>query len=652
VSNASPNRNPRFQNGFLALGGLLAAFALLAGCSGSGGSGLAGLYKPGTGILTPSPSPSPSPTNSVGTVTCTNTSTASIGATGGTISTNATTGSLTETFAAGAFGSATTVTLGYIAQANLPAPLARFRHLSRNGMRTPQFTAGAGNTYVAAFCTTFSGATPATAAALSGTGVVPNSIATGTQLNIAINQNGTWVDVGTALVTAGGNFQSTPATVSLPGVNAAGNYLVYLPASGTNTAQVNLGFALVADDGSGIVANGLQFIQIEDSSGNAEPTPTTTFFPLTGGDLDGQALTPDASEGAVVDGSNLVHFFSGIPQHNVVISPTTVDVTAYGGDGDSIVSLPSGDEAVVTGDNGGALAVISGILSGNPVIADTIPNPNTNGRDGLVISQDGTIMLSRGHSEGTPGIDVYSIAHVAPHAGSTATGTTSYNFTLSQTITTAATPFFEDGRDGMAISPTDPTRAVVIGYNSMVTPEVQLLTGLGSGSAAVNSLELRLPKARQHSTRSLVRQTEPSHREPAAILLGTDTEVIGVAITPDGTTAYVASNVGIVTVSGVNTGTLAQVGSLYSPSLPIGGSSCQLGAGTLGVTPDGKYLVVDANPVYSNGSCVLTAPASNDTNQGSGVLLTIPIGAGGVLGAPVGQLNYVVSPFNDQMIVH
>jgi hypothetical protein len=540
------------------------------------------------------------------------------------------------------------VTLCYVAQPNLTAPLSRVRHVTTAGKREPQFTAGAGNTYIVAFSTTFGGAIPAIAPNVTGTAIVPNSIAVNTQLNIAINANATYSDVGTALVGSSGSFASAPATVSLPGIRQPGTYLVYEPAQGTNTAQINYGFALLADD-STAANHGLQLVQIEDGSGNLLPQPTATFFPLSAAtDLDGQALTPDASHGAVVDGGNQVYFFAGIPQHQVVIAPNTVDVTAYGGDGDSIVALPAGDEVVVSADEGGPLAVISGILSGNPVVADTIPNSNSNLRDGLVISQDGTIMLSRGQDLGTPGIDVYRITHVAAHAGSTNQGTTSYNFALTQTLAspgTVSTPFFEDGRDAMAISPTDSTRAVIGGVSSSMTATVQLLTGLGSGSVTVQSLELRAP-ATTHRRRAFAAPLEPSHRLPAAITLPANEEIVAVAISPDGTTAYVSTNVGIYTFSGVNTGTLTQVGSVYNPTLTVPGGTCNAavtfeGAATIGILPDGKYLIAVEN-------CQLAFTG----NQGPGVLYVAPIGSGGALGAPVAQYNYAFAPFNDQMITH
>jgi hypothetical protein len=124
----------------------------------------------------------------------------------------------------------------------------------------------------------------------------------------------------------------------------------------------------------------------------------------------------------------------------------------------------------------------------------------------------------------------------------------------------------------------------------------------------------------------------------------------GVSISPNGTTAYIATDAGIVTVSGVNTGTLTQVGSVYAPTVTAaGGTSCAISNSqrgySLGILPDGKYLVVDY-------PCYLQPTGTTNTTQSYGVLLTIPIGTGGVLGAPVGQLNQVVVPTNDQLLVH
>jgi hypothetical protein len=541
------------------------------------------------------------------------------------------------------------VTLCYISKADLPAPLVRFVHLDRSGKLIPDFKAGAGNTYVAAFGTDFGGETASQAAAETATGVVPSSIPSGTVLNIAINENGTWVDVGTAEVGSNGTYASTIPTLALPGVAKPGKYLVYKPPSGSTT-QVNLGFAIIADD-STAVSHGLQFVQIEDPKGNAYPTPTTTYFPITAaGDLDGEALTPDAAHGATVDGSNSVYFFSGIPEHKFTLAPATVDVTNYGSDGDSIAALPNGDEDVVTADDGGPLVIVSGILSGNPVIADLIPNGSStspNGRDGLVISVDGTVLLSRGNSEGTAGIDVIKITPSAPHKGSTGVGTISHTYKVVTTLTDVPTPYLEDGRDAMAISPVDSSRAVVAGYDKTFVAEVSVITGLPD-NPKVSSLKFRIKPTVGRRFRL---GAEPSYkREPYSVTFPTNTEITAVEISPNGKYAYLNTNEGIYTFSGVDTGNLTQVGSVYSPTISVpGGGTCTWsttfeGSASLGILPDGKYLVADPN-------CQLnftgTAP-----QYGPGVLLTIPIGSNGALGAPVGQLNYVVSPYNDQIIVH
>ena len=596
---------------------------------------------------TASPTASPTPSPTPAALNCT-TPTTPVSPSGGTVT--ATTGNFSETYASGAFSSTANVVLNDIPQSSLPAPLLQARFLHRDAQRRPSFTQGAGNTYVVAFCTSFGSATLHSPASLAGAaGIVPSSIPPGTQLNIAINQSSTWVDVGTATVGSGGTFASSIPTASLPGVSQAGSYLVYEPAAGTSTVSVNLGFALIADDGTAPTVNGLQFVQIEDNSGNALPKPTTTFFPIpNAADLDGEGLTPDAQHGAVVDGENLVYFFSGIPQHAFVLSPKSVDITAFGADGDSIVSLPGGDQSVASG-NGAQLAVISGILSGSPVVADAINNPGgTDDRDGLVISSNGRTMLSRGQS----GLDVWAVSQVAAHAGSTGMGTTKFNFALEATLTTTVPPpFTEDGRDGMAISPADSSRAVVIGSDrTSGNLEIVLLTGLPTSPVA-SVLRPRLP-ATAHRRRSHPLYREPSaHRMPLALEPTGAFEGLAVAITPDGTTAYVSTNEGILTITGVNTGTLSQSGSAYAPVISTPGGPFTFGTSgevfSIGILPDGKYLIEVAD---SDGDVGPTG--STNSTQGDGILITVPIGAGHALGAPIGQLNQVVSPFNDQIIVH
>jgi hypothetical protein len=573
---------------------------------------------------------------------------------GGTLTNNAATGTFTESAAAGQFTSSTNVTLGYDPASSLAAPLLRAPHLLRSGRIEPMFTPGAGNTYVVALCTSFVGALTGSLSLSGAGGIVPSSVATGTQLNIAIFQGGTWVDVGTAVVNGAGTFQSSNPTVSLPGIATSGTYLVYVPAPGTNNTQLDLGIALLADDSSAASSNGLQLVQVEGPTGIALASPTTQYFPLTGLDLDGESLSPDASQGAVVDGGNNVYFFSGVAQHTFTLSSSSVNINSYGGDGDSIASLPGGDEVVVSGDNGAPLAVIGGIIAGTPAVVDTV-STNGAGRDGLVLSADGKVLLTRGGSVGPAGIDVYSIAKVAPHAGSIGVGTTSFNFTLTKSFVSGlpgdiVEPYLEDGRDGMAISPRDSSRAVIIGHDVTEVPTIQLLTGLTGSSPVVSTLRLRVPYAKRRLG-NFHEAPEPSaHRRPFAITPSAGSELLAVTISPDGTTAYVATDVGIITVSGVNTGNLAQVGSVYAPTITYPNGSCSLsGVSTISVLPDGKYLIAVTSEAY--GTCT-PSYGSTSTSQGNGILVTVPIGPGGVLGAPVGQLTHVVSPYNDQMISH
>lgn len=391
--------------------------------------------------------------------------------------------------------------------------------------------------------------------------------------------------------------------------------MVLLPACGDNGGGAvkhaaptfkNFGVVVVADDGNGF-SNGLQVIQIEDTKGKALATPTQKFFPIANAsDLDGQSITPDGTHGAAVDGGNLVYFFeSDLKNGTITLSPTTIDVTAYGGDGDSIASLPNGDEVVVSAGGDTTLAQISGVLSGTPVIAEDIATSNQGEYDGLVISEDGKVMLSRTYG-GV--LDVYSIKKVAPHPGSHG-GTISYDFTLAKTISSGLPSLCCDGREGMAISPVNSSRAVLAGSDGTVV----LLTGLPDNPTVASTLAL------------------PSGAN-------------AVTISRDGKYAIVATSGGLFVVQGITGGTLSQLGGAYSPTFPIpeGEGTCQLSnPETLGVTFDGKYI---ATIQY----CGLT---ESDTNVGSGVLLTVPFSKG-ALADPVGQLNYVVAPNNNQLLTH
>jgi hypothetical protein len=399
-----------------------------------------------------------------------------------------------------------------------------------------------------------------------------------------------WMVVSTLVVGSNESLAQNLATADLPGIMGGGKYVLFVPAPGT-TIVSNLGVVLMGDDGAGTgsCADALQVIHLYDAQGNPLATPTINCLSYPGADdLDGTALTPDGSQGVMVDGGNTVRFFSGLQTGTVTASATTVDVSAYGGDGDSIAIMPDGDEAVVSADGTcpsglTCLLLISGIVSGNPKPATTITVPDN--RDGVVISNDGQVLLARGDS----GLTVFAITG----------GTGSYSFTQNGDLPALGSQgTWEDGRDGMAISPADSSRAVVL----MPDGSIQLLTGLPS-------------------TPTLGTAITPS-------VSGT----MSVSITPDGTTAIVGGSTGVSMISGVDTGSLAEVGTVYSPSYTANGGTVNLSAvSTLAITLDDKYV------------------AACDANNSA--LLVIPITSSG-FGAPVGVLTGVAAPSNDQMVVH
>jgi hypothetical protein len=420
--------------------------------------------------------------------------------------------------------------------------------------------------------------------------VTTATITFGTTLNLAMLSNGAWVDISTLTVSSSGVLTQNIASTSLPGILAPGTYLLYKPAAGTSTAVSNLGIALIADDGYGS-SGMLQVVHLYDAAGSPLAVPTLTKLDYPGAyDIDGQALTPDGSQGILVDGGNTVRFFSNVQTGVPIASTATLDISSYGGDGDSVAIMPNGDTAVVSGDSASQLLVVSGITSGVPIAASTITIPGY--RDGVVISDDGKVLLARGSG----GLTVFSIGGTGP-----------FTFTQTADMTTLGSSGMEDGRNGIALSPKDSSRAVIIGANYTAT--ATLVTGLpGSPTAGT------------------------------AVTLTGVTSVYSVSITPDGKTAIVGTNAGIVMLSGVDTGTLAQVGTNYAPTYAGASGSVTMGAiATLGITLEGKYAVVCDSGSYPGSS--------------SGSLLVIPITATG-FSAPVGILNGIAVPSNDQMVIH
>jgi len=431
-------------------------------------------------------------------------------------------------------------------------------------------------------------------------GNVASTFHAGTTLNLAYYKNGAWVDVATFVVGANGAFTENLASLSLPGLLNPGDYLLYEPATGSNLSISNLGVVLMADDGLGMAdgSNGVQVIHLYDSTGKLLATPTITYLDYPNQpDLDGAALTPDGSQGIIVDGSNELSFLSGVQTGTPVASTSALDISAWGSDGDSVAILTNGDEAVCSEDTTtpANLLVVSGILSGSAAAADLIPLPDT--RDGVVISWDGSVLLARGPS----GLTVFSITPITPITGSLG-GTISNQYTqIANFANLGSNGLIEDGREGMAISLADASRAVIVNPTAKT---IQLLTGLPGTPVLGTPLSL-----------------------PSGV------SAYSVTISPDGKLAVVGTGNGLLLYSGVDTGTLVEVGTAaYAPSYTVAGQSVPLGTvTTLGITLDGKYV------------------AAGDSTHNA--LVVIPLSATG-FGNPASALGSVAIPYNDQMLVH
>ena len=526
---------------------------------------------------------------------------------------------ITFAFSANTVNKNATVTIAPVASSSLPVAITK--------NRSARFSANSGNVYILAFAITTNppSITQFNVPVKLG-GSVPTTIASGTTLNLAMLQNNAWVDVTTITVGAGGAITQSLQSTTLPGITAPGTYVLYQPAPGTNTAVKNMGIALIPDDSNGLDA--LQVVNLYDASGNLLATPTLTLLNYSGAsDLDGSALTPDGSQGIMVDGGNTLRFFSGVQTGVPLASTNTLDTSTYGDDGDSVAIMPTGDEAVVSADDNNELLLVSGITSGSPQMAATIPTPSGSAnRDALLISNDGKVMLARGPD----GLTVYAIAPVTPSAGPLG-GKVSHSFTqISDVPTLGSNGAFEDGREGMAISPVDSSRAVIIGPGNIA----QMLTGLPN-NPTVRKLALRLPTPK----RKVRIPHEPGDKDRAPVTLNGATNVYSVSITPDGKSAVVGTDSGLILLSGVDTGTLTQVTSTpYAPTYQVSSTSVTLGyIPTLNITLDGKYVVA-----------ITPGPGTDMVN---GTLLVIPLTSSG-FGTIAGQLNGVAVTYNDQMMIH
>lgn len=494
------------------------------------------------------------------------------------------TASLIYTFPSTALSANAIATIGSITLATLPTPLIH---------PTDTFVASFSLSLNPSSITTFN-------APIGLSGSTGSSIPSNTTLNLAVLQNSAWVDVATLIVGSTGSLNQNFASIALPGLLAPGTYLLYQPTLGTSTAVSNLGIALIGDGGRGMADNsdGLQIVHLYSPTGNLLPSPTVIDLDYSGYGVSAPALSPDGSQGLVVDSEGPIHSFTNAQTGTPVALPDSSDSMM---NLSSIATLPIGDEAIVANGDPAQLFVLSGILSGKAVTAATIPVPNN--RKGLVLSADGKVLLARGPS----GLTVFAVAPIAPKPGTNG-GTVSHTYTQLTDLTTLGShSSFEYGRGGMALSPVDSSRAVIVQRSNSVST-IRLLTALNSATPLVG---------------------------PTLTLPGPDYPYC-VSVTPDGKLVIVGTQSGLLLYSGVDTGTLKGIVFSYRPSYTLGAASVTLGAvPTLGITLDGKYIVV--------------ADSSN------AALLVIPFTSNGFAAAPASVLGYIGVPINnpgDYLLVH
>jgi fibronectin type 3 domain-containing protein len=522
---------------------------------------------------------------------------------------------LTFTFPYNAVTAPATATITPIAQANLPAPLTK--KTRANGRFTPMVTGT--DTFVASFniavnpSANFAGSVPVV---INGS----DSLGGGTTLNLAMLQGSTWVDVATFVVgiADGTSFTENLPSYTLPGLLAPGTYLVYVPTLGTNTSVSNLGLALTGDGASQTGDAGVQMLNLYDASGNLLSTPVLT--PITYSSLptvfsmNALGLTPDASMGILAPNYGDVLVFAGVETGSPYSSTTPVALNAsYGATANSVAMLPTGDVAIVSANAPSAvttpvvlvpsnLAVVSGILSGSPSVTGSIPVIDS--RDAVVTSNDGSVLLARG----TTGLTVFSY---------TPSGTSLYT-QVTDFSDLGSAESIDTGRAGMAISPVDPSTAIVVTPGGTATENcsVQVLTGLTSTPVMGQNTSL---------------YTTSCTPNPFTV-----------AISPDGTLAVVGGTGGLMLFSGVNTGTLTPV-AVYDPTYILNDGVTSVSIGTVSsvaITLDGKYVV---------------ASVSVDSASVTQELVVIPFsstGFGPVASVYGGGGNFINIPDNDQLIVH
>lgn len=459
----------------------------------------------------------------------------------------------------------------------------------------------AGASFVAAFQLDFS---PTSLTALSAPCNLSAALSStvpvaGTTLKLAQRNGTSWSDVATFVVGGGGAVAENLPSYGLPGLLAAGTYVLYQPTVGTNFAISNLGLALISDGGYGMSdgSSGLQIVRLYDSTANLLATPLLSYLDYASAwFIDSIAVTPDASVALLASADTELRGFAGL-QLNQPLALAEVDLSAYGSSFPSAVVLGAGDEALLANASSSALLLVTGLLTGTPQPASLISAPAA--RTALTLSADGTVLLARGAT----GLTVYAVSSLST-AGSIA-GTIGYAFTPIVDWSVLGSSSFVGGRGGMALSPADSSRAVVLTALTAGSgaATLQLLTGLPGVPQLAASLNL------------------PAGFSPAAV-----------AISYDGDIAMVSGSGGLLLYTGVASGALVLRHGPYAPSYDAGLNSYVLGtATTLAVTLDNHYVVV-----------------GDQTNLS---LLVVPFDATG-FNAVASACPEVSIPASDQLVMH
>lgn len=374
---------------------------------------------------------------------------------------------------------------------------------------------------------------------------------------------------------------------------------------------MNLGKTLFSDDGYNGGGMGQLWL---GSSANLGASGTSVFGNT---EISQISLAPDGSLGVMTNGSSKLYFFRGANTGTISVSGALLDFSSYGHgtDGDSVVLLPNADTALVAADSNGMLE-IAGLrnFAGSNGFAPVSETSIQTGENisGLALSFDFRTLLARGQA-----VHVYAVSANPPY---TVTGVG----TISPPVVPFPDPNDPDGRGGLAISPQDSTIGVVVGLTAQNggTPEISLITRLSSNANVVGTVPI---SGANHA--------------------------YGVAISQDGTTAFVGTDLGIAVFTGVNTGSLAQVG--VSPIEPMAGNTVLGQITTLAVTPDNSnpVLLVMGLPAFSNcgsgGGSGIGGPPSC-----GGFLDQLPIFGAGSLGPAATWQGSVPIPSSDQLIAH